>query len=113
MLDGIENSIDSGVETGFHKTAGRLGNGRESLQHSFGIQTQVRDQRIAACEVLCLRQRTEDRLEQGSIGAELGADETETVQLFREMRSGGVEDRQRFPVTRIMDEALRVLTCPF
>src|SRR5512147_91357 len=71
------------------------------------------DQHVAARQILGLRQWAEDSLEQGSVGAELRTDETETGQLSREMRSAWIQGRQGFPVVRIVDDTLGVLACPF
>src|SRR5512138_2187267 len=80
------------------KAPGGLCDGGQPFHYGFRIQAQVSDQCLAAGQVLGLGQRAEDGLEQGSIGAELGADETETGQLAGEVRGARIEDRQGLPV---------------
>lgn len=113
MLDRIKDSVDSCLDTGFYKATCCFGDRLESFRNSFGIQTQMRDQGLATRQVLCLRQRAEDSLEQGRVRVKFSAEETETVQLCREMRSCRLQRRQRFPIARVMDDVLCILACSF
>ena len=60
-----------------------------------------------------MRQRAEDGLEQGNLGAEFAAQEAQTGQLSGKMRRGGVKRRQAFPILRLFDHVLRVTPRPF
>src|SRR5689334_16499036 len=113
MLDGVEDAIDARAQTGLYKATGCFRDGPESLHYCFRIQTQMCDQQIVACKILGLCQRTEDRLEQGSLRSKLGADEAQAIQLSGQVRNRWLKVWQIFPIPRLVDDAPGITTSPF
>jgi hypothetical protein len=77
VLNRVENAVNACLTRGFHKSTRAICNCFQSFQHRTWTVSQMLQQHIIACQILSLCQWTEDRLEQGSVRAELAADETE------------------------------------
>ena len=113
MLNSVEETVNAGFDGGCDEAARRLGDGLQSFHYGIWIKAELHDQPVPTSQVLGLRQRAEDGLEQGNLGAEFAAQEAQTGQLSGKMRRGGVKRRQAFPILRLFDHVLRVTPRPF
>jgi hypothetical protein len=78
VLDGIENAIDAGFETGRDKSKGSFCDRFQTFHNGVRILVEMGEQYFATGEVFGLGQRAENGLQERSFGGQMGADTSQT-----------------------------------
>ncbi len=113
MLHGKEDPVDLPIHACLDKKHGRTGDDVEPGPQGFGVADQVLLQYVRSAQVLGLRQRIENGLNDGNGSFHPPDDFFQTGQLFPQKSLQRVENFQPFPIGRFLDDVSRKDPRPF